>query len=70
VPHWRPSASVQCFHRALAFGAAAGAALSVALTPVLVPAFLGIFGFGAAGPVAGQFPPQAKVAYVVTPRNY
>jgi hypothetical protein len=61
VPHWRPSASVRCFRRTLAFGAAAGVALSVALTPVLVPAFLGILGLGAAAPVAGQFPPQVEV---------
>jgi hypothetical protein len=32
------------------------------LTPVLAPALLGILGFGAIGPVAGKFPPQAEVA--------
>ena len=43
-------------------GVVAGAAAGIALTPVLAPAFLGIFGFSAIGPVAGKFLPQAKVA--------
>jgi len=33
------------------------------LTPVLAPPVLGIVGFGAAGPVACQFPPQSEVAF-------
>jgi len=37
--------------------AVAGAAAGVILTPILAPAVLGIFGFSAAGPVFGQFPP-------------
>lgn len=62
MPHWRPSTnSAQCFRRTSAFGTVVGAALGIALTPVLAPAFLGILGFGAAEPVAGQFPLQTNV---------
>lgn len=32
-----------------------GAIVGAALTPVIVPPILGLFGFGAAGPVAGGF---------------
>ncbi|KAH8994542.1 hypothetical protein EDB92DRAFT_1849784 [Lactarius akahatsu] len=35
------------------FMAAAGAVLGVVLTPIVAPVFLGIVGFGAAGPIAG-----------------
>ena len=35
---------------------AAGATASIFLTPVLAPAALGVVGFGAAGPVAGESP--------------
>lgn len=40
---------------ALAVGAASAGA-GVALIPVLVPVGLGVIGFSAAGPVAGEFP--------------
>ena len=43
-------------------GVVAGAVVGIALTPILAPALVGLFGFGAAGPVAGMFPPQSKVA--------
>jgi hypothetical protein len=43
-------------------GAVAGGVVTIALMPVLAPAVLGIFGFGAAGPVAGKPLPQAEVA--------
>lgn len=76
MPHWRPSASsVQCLRPTLAntrrvVYTVAGAALGIALTPVLAPAFLGIFGFSAAGPVAGQSPPEAAVALASNLQNY
>ncbi len=34
---------------------AAGATAGVVLTPIVGPAVLGVVGFGAAGPVAGEF---------------
>jgi hypothetical protein len=45
-------------------GAIAGAAVGIALAPLLAPALLGILGFSAIGPVAGNFlpHPQAEVA--------
>ncbi len=33
---------------------AAGATVGVVLTPIVAPAALGVVGFGAAGPVAGE----------------
>ena len=42
---------------AIAIGAA-GAGTSAVLVPFLAPVALGLVGFGAAGPVAGEFPPE------------
>ena len=67
MPHWRPIATNSPLTCVLAnapqiVGAVAGAVAAIALMPVLAPAFLGILGFGAAGPVAGKSLPQSEVA--------
>ena len=38
----------------LVAGAAAGACAGVLLIPIAAPIALGVFGFGAAGPIAGE----------------
>jgi hypothetical protein len=40
---------------------AAGAVIGIALTPIVAPVALGLFGFSAAGVVAGKFPHQADL---------
>ena len=48
--------------RFIVIGAIAGAAIGIVLTPLLASALLGLIGFSAIGPVAGNFPHQAEVA--------
>ena len=65
MPHWRPStaghskgsilnAFIALANTRRAIGVIGGAVAGIVLIPVLAP-LLSIFGFSAAGPVAGEF---------------